>query len=299
MPAAITNAEALGVGCEQARLRSRFFGMRSEPAENFGHTNGNQSSGRMTPPNILVLQSHRQPVPHAFLEECLASVRHWAQEWGYDYRFLDDELFAFLDAQLLSKTRSQPVVATDLGRLQWLQACLADGYDAVVWLDADTLVLDPLRFTLPSATFVLGRETWIQERAGRPRLYSKVHNALIVARRGGVELPFYSQVAQSMVARHTGRMPAQFVGPKLLSALHNFAQFTVAEHANVLPPMVGRDLLQGAGQYLVAYQRALPVAPATLNLCTSSIDGGELTIAQMELLIERLQQAPDILCTGG
>ena len=56
-------------------------------------------------PGVLVIQSHRDPLPHPWLHECLHSVRHWASLKGYDYRFLGDELFAPLSAEIVRRTR--------------------------------------------------------------------------------------------------------------------------------------------------------------------------------------------------
>ena len=41
----------------------------------------------------LVIQSHRMPLPAPWMQRCLDSVRTWAEARGFDYRFLDDELF--------------------------------------------------------------------------------------------------------------------------------------------------------------------------------------------------------------
>ena len=65
---------------------------------------------------VLVLQSHRQPLPARWYEPCLQSVRSWAEWHGYDYRFVGDELFAALSPEQLEKTRNQRVIAADLAR---------------------------------------------------------------------------------------------------------------------------------------------------------------------------------------
>ena len=247
------------------------------------------------PQSTLVIQSHRNPVPYEFLHACLASVRSWAQVQGFAYELIGDALLQRVPASILQKTRNQPVIATDIGRLLWMQQCLEDGHDAVLWLDADTLVLNGqvLAQTLQrlDTDFAVGRETWVQAVERRPKRYTKVHNAFLLARRGGATLPFYLQTAQRLIARHSGGMPAQFVGPKLLTALHNVAQLTVVEAANVLPPLVAIDYLKGEGPYLESYRAALPTPPASLNLCTSSIARGDLDAAQMGRLIDKLLAA--------
>ena len=85
----------------------------------------------------LIIQSHRHPLPHDWLQACLDSVADWARANHFHYRYIGDEIFAPLDQELLDKTRMQPVIASDLARLISLQNGLAEGYDCVVWCDAD------------------------------------------------------------------------------------------------------------------------------------------------------------------
>jgi hypothetical protein len=97
-------------------------------------------------------------LPGAWLERCLDSARIWASLQGYQYRFEADELFERLDPKLRERTAGRPVIAADLARLVALQQALAEGFDAVVWLDADTLIMDSEAFALPVELYGLGRE---------------------------------------------------------------------------------------------------------------------------------------------
>ena len=74
----------------------------------------------------LIIQSHRDPLPQAWLQSCLDSVAGWAVARDYDYRFIGDEIFAPLDPELRDKTCSQRVIASDLARLVSLQQGLAE-----------------------------------------------------------------------------------------------------------------------------------------------------------------------------
>lgn len=241
----------------------------------------------MVAPATLILQSHRQPLPGAWLERCLASVRSWAGHHGFAYRFVDDALFQHLPGDLLRATQRQPVVATDLARLAAMQAALAEGYEAVVWLDADTLVANRQALVLPEASYAVGREVWIQPHKGRLRAFVKVHNAFLMARAGNPFLAFYRHAAENLVRAHDGPMVPQLVGPKLLSALHNLAGLTVTEHAGMLSPAVIRDLLAGGGEALQLFRRESVVPPAAVNLCGSLV-GRELDEAEMDAVIDVL-----------
>ena len=227
----------------------------------------------------LVLQSHRIPLPQPWLRRCLDSVSEWADSRGYAYRFLDDELFTPLDADLIEKTARQPVITADLARLAWLRDGLESGYESVVWCDADFLVFRPDRFHLPDTDCALGRETWVQrDTQGRLRVYPKVHNAFLMFRRGNHLLDFYRATAERLVRLNTGGMPPQYVGPKLLSALHNIAQLPVLETAGMLSPIVLEDIAAGGGEALELFRRKSPQPICAANLSASLAEANETTV---------------------
>jgi hypothetical protein len=122
--------------------------------------------------STLVIQSHRSPLPYRWIERCLESVRDWCAIRGYEYRFTGDELFDCLPASIAAKPQVQTVIATDLARLLTLQDALNRGYETVVWMDADFLIFDPSRFSLPDQPYAVGREVWVQhDRNGRLKSY--------------------------------------------------------------------------------------------------------------------------------
>lgn len=265
-------------------------------------------------PKTLVIQSHRQPPPACWYQPCLASVRQWAQANAYDYRFLNDALFDLLPADLREKTRSQPVIAADLGRLLALQDALREGWDRVVWFDADTLVIAPERLCLPDSDYAFGREVWIQQaaavsagnataRSAPLRVYKKIHNAFMCFTSTNPVLDFYLHAAQRLVLAHEGAMAPQFIGPKFLATLHNLLRFPVLEEAAVLCPLVAEELLaQAAGVDSTRTEtdalrlfRQHSEAPAALNLCGSMVQAGELTDSQMGALIDLLLAQPRLL----
>jgi hypothetical protein len=238
----------------------------------------------------LIIQSHRHPLPHDWLQACLDSVASWARANGYHYRYIGDEIFAALGQELLEKTRTQPVIASDLARLISLQRGLAEGYDCVVWCDADFLIFDPDGFVLPDSEYALGREVWVQYDAQqRLRAFVKVHNALLMFRRGNSFLDFYRATAERLLRLNQGRMAPQFIGPKWLTALHNIALCPVMESAAMLSPMVMRDCIAGQGEALRLFQQKSPVAPAGANLSSSLTEREGLTDVDMNSLIEILR----------
>jgi hypothetical protein len=220
--------------------------------------------------STLVIQSHRSPLPFSWLKDCLESVQQWAALNDYDYVFLGDELFDLVPDDLIYKTRHQKVIATDLARLFHLQTNLKNGYSTVIWCDADFLIFNPGQFTIPDETYALGREVWIQQdKHQQLKCHRKVHNAFLMFRQGNVFLDFYTDSAQRLLSINEGSIPPQFIGPKLLSALHNIVQCPVLESAGMLSPLVLQDIARGGGDalQLMLNNSTSPVMAA--NICAS------------------------------
>jgi hypothetical protein len=239
--------------------------------------------------DTLVLQSHRQPLPLTWLQPCLDSVRNWSEINHFDYRFIGDDLFDFIPDDLLEKTARQCVIATDLARLYALQNEILGGYETVVWCDADFLIFNPEKFILPETNFALGREVWIQHDSdNRLRAYRKVHNAFMMFRQGNSFLEFYADTAERLLRLNTGPMPPQFIGPKLLTALHNIVICPVLESAGMLSPLVIKDLLKGGGPALDLFRQKSAEQIFAANLSGSLVEREKIDDVDMLRLIKTL-----------
>ncbi|MFC1749951.1 hypothetical protein ACFL2V_14215 [Pseudomonadota bacterium] len=248
--------------------------------------------------NTLVIQSHRSPLPFVWIEHCMASVRHWCEANHYEYRFMGDELFDCVAEPLLRKTEHQRVIATDIARLLVIRDALDQGYQRVVWFDADFLIFSPSTFVLSNAPYLLGRETWVQfDKNNKLKVYKKVHNAFLLFQQGNSFLDFYIETATRLLTQNTGTVPPQFIGPKLLTALHNVASLPVMESAGMLSPLVIKDIVMGKGDALSLFIKHSPCAIAAANLCTSSCEREEVSEGEMERLISilRTKQAISLL----
>jgi len=226
----------------------------------------------------IVIQSHFLPLPTDWLQTCIDTVRHWANINKFEYKFIDDELFNYVSEKVTQKTKDQIVVATDLARLKVLQAFLEKNYETVIWCDADFIIFNPQQFKLPNEPYALGREVWVQEdmnKSKRLSVNSKVHNAFMMFRKGNVFLDFYAETAEKLIMKNTGTMPPQFIGPKLLSALHNIAQCPVLETAGMLSPLVVQDIAKGGGEALELFVKKSPNSIHAANICNSLYQRGE------------------------
>ena len=239
--------------------------------------------------NTLVIQSHRSPLPYPWLEQCVESVHRWCELNQFDYQFLSDDLFDYIPEGLWEKVKDQRVIAADLARLRVLQDGLSKGFETVVWLDADFLIFDCDHFVLPDDLYALGREVWVQrDRQGKLKVYKKIHNAFLMFRQGNSFLPFYAETAERLLRKNQGGMPPQFIGPKLLTAIHNITQLPVMESAGMLSPLVVKDIVQGGGEALQLFIKHSPCPIAGANLCISSRKREEIMCAEIEQLIGTL-----------
>ncbi|MEQ9568468.1 MAG: hypothetical protein RLN85_22090, partial [Pseudomonadales bacterium] len=192
------------------------------------------------------------------------------------------------------------VILSDLARLKAIRALMSEGYERVVWLDADMLVFRPEQFKLPAIGqlpegYMLGREVWVQSRADNPQklqAYKKVHNAFLLFDHQNSFLDFYIDQAERMLLNAGLSVPDQFVGPKLLTALHNVIQCPLMETVGMLSPAVILNLLT-EGHNTCALNLLIKRSPAPLvaaNLCGSSVASGAITSGQMKLVCEILLQ---------
>ncbi len=248
----------------------------------------------------LVIQSHQKPLPYDWLKPCLQSVQNWALKNNYEYLFLGDEIFDRVSTTLLNKTQHQRVITTDLARLLALQHYLKQGFSTIIWCDADFLIFDPDNFKIPDTSYAVGREVWVQKnRHNNLKAYSKVHNAFMMFREGNSFLDFYAETAEKLLSLNTGTMPDQFIGPKLLTALHNITICPVLETAGMLSPLVIKDIISGQQKSIKLF-RSNSIQPlASANLCSSSCKRNEMTNSEMEKIIEKLLLTPKIFRHEG
>jgi len=223
-----------------------------------------------------VVRSYRTEAVPDWISTCLGSVRNWATDQGWTYRFVGDEILDLLPATYRANARGCLPILTDLGRLLLARQCLADGAERVIWMDADLLVFDPGRLHIDvTDEFAFGREVWVQPGAdGRLRVYRNVHNAIAVFTAGNSFLDFYVHACEQIVGRLSTGGPPQIVGTKLLTALHNIIGFTLIDEVAMFSPAVVRDLHAGGGEALRRLAEASPVSPRAANLCSSLVGEG-------------------------
>ncbi|HHX82392.1 MAG TPA: hypothetical protein GX696_05350 [Pseudomonadaceae bacterium] len=225
---------------------------------------------------------------------CIDSVAQWAAIRGYEHRLVGDEIFDLVPDWYRTKVGRKLPVATDYARLLLLQQALEEGYDQVIWLDADVLVFDDSLSLEFSGSCAFGQEVWVQEVDGRYAAHRNVHNAVCAFRQGCVVLPFLIHTVLSIMRRvHPEHIAPQLVGPKLLTALHSICGFELLPQVGALSPDVTRDMCAGGGLALDLLRRKSEHKPKAVNLCASLIDD-----AAAEIVIATLLPAAGAASTG-
>jgi len=116
----------------------------------------------------------------------------------------------------------------------------------------------------------------------------KVHNAFLLFCQHNIFLDFYIDTAERLLLKNSGSMPPQFIGPKLLTAIHNVVQCPVLETAGMLSPLVINDIVVGAGSALTLFRQRSTQPIAAANLCSSLCAGDSLSTSRIETVIEQL-----------
>ena len=228
----------------------------------------------MTP--ITILQSAADARPD-WVGRCMTSVAKWCQQQGYAYQLVGDELFDLVTPESRAKLQHRKPIMADLARLRWIESELTARGGLVVWIDADTLVLDPTWCVPDSVHTFFGEECWVQPTAeGSWRAYESPHNAFLGFTAASPVLGFLAYVSESIIERaDAAHIAPQMVGPKLLKALNNLAQFTLTPEAGAVSPALLAEWVGDVGPATACYEQATRPPLALVNLCSSLIESEE------------------------
>jgi len=246
----------------------------------------------------IVYQSYRTTRVPDWVSTCLCSVENWAAGQGYAYRFFDDEIFQRVPSWVMEKAGAHLQIATDLGRLILAKELLAEGFERVVWIDADILVFDPERLLLAiDQEYAFGREVWVQPvNSGRIKAYKNVHNAISVFCQNNSFLEFYIHSCLNILGRANGALVPQIIGTKFLTALHNIVGFKLIDEVGMASPLVVSDIANGGGAALDLICEKSPVPLCALNLCTSLVGG---RVDDVDLADSLMESVCDVLMTSS
>jgi len=255
----------------------------------------------------IVYQSYRTSSVPPWITECLASVRDWVKLQGFDYAFVDDQLFEYAPQWYRDKVNNDVLLVSDLARLKLAKEFLSR-YQRAIWVDADVLVFNPEKLQINvNSSYAFCKEEWIGRKTWKEILYSmvtrcdcsrvrrrtRVNNAVAVFVENNCILDFYIHAAESLVrnkpAEDIGRWD---VGTALLTALHHGITLPLLENVALLSPLLIRDIVADESSSLSLYAGVLHTPVYAANLCGSMVgrvhDGVPVTEALLCQAIQRL-----------
>lgn len=218
----------------------------------------------------IVYQSYRTRDVPGWIPRCMQSVRDWVRACGFDYRFFDDELFAFAPDWYRERARHDVLLVTDLARLVAARALLAEGHARTIWVDADVLVFAPSSLRIDAAQpYTFCRETWLGiDGAGGFSIARGINNAVTMFTPGTGALDSIIDACERIVRNERHPDPQQ-VGTRFLTRLHAATPLPLRDDVAMISPAMHHDFAHDCDDALRQYARAHGAPSAAANLCGS------------------------------
>ena len=218
----------------------------------------------------VIYQSFRTVNVPAWITACMDSVKTWAQQHGYDYRFWDDSFFDLVPADLRTRASAHVCLITDYARLVAARQLLDEGYERAVWVDADAFIFNPEGFKLEQTSgYAFCREVWLDRVAlGQPQFRVTVNNSVSVFCRDEAIIPFYLDAARRILSSTQPLTPFS-IGTDWLLAIRKASPFPLLTSVGILGPEMMYRYLHDDGRFLAPYLRIQTSPVAAVNLCFS------------------------------
>ncbi|OAM87613.1 hypothetical protein OH491_21595 [Termitidicoccus mucosus] len=218
----------------------------------------------------VIYQSFRTDGVPPWIAACMDSVRRWAGQKGYDYRFYDDTFFDRVPDDIRPQASAHKCVLSDYARLAVARELLGEGYDRAIWIDADALVFDPVRFDLAQTTgYAFCREIWIHSVVfGRPQFKLTVNNSVSLFCRDQRLIDFYLDCAHRTLLRSPSPGPL-VIGTDFLEGLRRVVDFPLITNVGILGPDLARAYLRDDPRFLRPYLAYQTSTIAAANICLS------------------------------
>lgn len=234
----------------------------------------------------VVIQSAPLERP-AWVDDCVAGVAQWSAKNRFEHACFGDEFFDVLPAWYRQKLEGRGPILADLARLIHIRSALQEGYEAVIWCDADTLIIDPAWQPTTPPHSIFGHELWLQrDKAGRLEIRKQPHNAYLMFTASSPVLDFLIHTVESIIHRaDPAHIAPQMVGPKLLKALNTFADFDLEHAAGAISPLLLEALLSDQSEITSYFKAAQLSPPKIMNLCASLVGSDNLDLEKIRAAV--------------
>lgn len=248
----------------------------------------------------IVYQSYRGDETPNWLENCMQTVKDWAELKEYHYQRVDN-FFDYVPDWYIAKAQGKLNIIADLARLEIAKKFLDAGYDQTIWIDADVVVFDPDKLTIDTTEdYLLCREVWLdtedEKNLGEGTLFctQKVTNSLVYFAKGNSFLDFYIYASKSILKNQTGRLSRLAVSTKFLSRLYEIMELPVFPNMGLFSPILMHGIVEDKKSISQLYAESLESPVYAANLCLSfrnqSHKGIMVTDKLFEETIDKLVQ---------
>lgn len=168
----------------------------------------------------LVYQSFRNFDVPIWMTICMDSVKIWCEKQSFSYRFLGDEFFTYVPEWFNHIVDGQRHLVADLARLELADHYLKEGWDRVIWVDADVLVCDPDNFIISDEEqYWFCKELWMTRRDDNIIFSERANNSITVFCKDNHFLDFYRQACRNIVRNKTGKLSHTDIGTGFLTKI--------------------------------------------------------------------------------
>lgn len=220
----------------------------------------------------VILQSFRTVDVPAWIQVCMQSVRSWAEQSQFGYKFLGDDLLRLVPNWFSNRAASHITVVTDLARLLWAKACLDQETERVIWIDADVLLFDPSQLTIDAnLSFAYADEIWCSEDSQHKiRMSRKVNNSVCLFRNNSAGLRHLNRyiddcltIVRSQVSIHDHTL----IGTRYLTEKDSQKRLPTLQGFGLLSPLILHAVISRDRDVLAAFAKEHEAPLRAANLC--------------------------------
>ena len=218
----------------------------------------------------LVYQSFRTKDVPTWISLCLDSVRRWAASSGFEYRFFDDAFFDLVPSRVRGAASAYICMLADYARLVAARDLLKEGWDRVIWFDADALIFAPEQFKISVENgYAFCREIWLDRIVlNQPQFNLVINNAVSVFCRDQAIIDFYLSAADSILLSGQKLKPTS-IGTDFLTALRHSHAFPLMSDVGIFGVEMSERYLKNDGRFLGRYLAYQTSPVYAINLCLS------------------------------
>lgn len=201
-------------------------------------------------------------------------MRSWALANDWSYEFLDDRFFSPAPDWVRERCAGNIYAITDVCRLHWIRSSLDDGFERVIWADADILMFDSSQIDVPTPRgHAFAHEIFLRMNAdGSFSPVEGMNNSLMVFERDQEVLDVYlARCFERLRATSSGGVARTALGPLLLRELDAQYRLDRLFGVGLFTLALMRELADGGGNLADELARRSPARLGAENLCTSCV----------------------------